>query len=129
MDKLLKKPVVWLLLMAMFYFVIKISKQFIVIPFVHHYLTDLLFIPTQMLVCLIVVRFLKQNQSITIPFWLIVINVVLMSLLFEWYEPMIKNNTQQTADVFDVVMYVVGGILYYMLQKTWFRHNIENQNN
>ncbi|HNR85372.1 MAG TPA: hypothetical protein PKN22_01955 [Taishania sp.] len=129
MDKLLKKPTDWLLLVAIFYFVIKISKQFVFIPIVHHYFTDLLFIPTQLLICLIAVRFLKQNQSITIPFWLIVINVVLMSLLFEWYEPMVKNNTQQTADVFDVVMYVLGGILYYLIQKTWFQRNIENRNN
>jgi hypothetical protein len=129
MDKLLKKPIFWLLMIAMLYFVIKISKQFIVIPVIHHYLTDLLFIPTQLLVCLIAVRLLKKNQSIIIPFWLIVINVLLMSLLFEWYEPIFKNNTKQTADGFDVVMYVLGGILYYLIQKTWFQRYIEKPNN
>ncbi len=72
---------------------------------------------------------IKKNQSIIIPFWLIVINVLLMSLLFEWYEPIFKNNTKQTADGFDVVMYVLGGILYYLIQKTWFQRYIEKPNN
>lgn len=85
--------------------------------FVRYYFTDLLFVPAMCLFALLVLRCLKRNRTLTIPWFAVLIQVVLVSLYFEWYLPMYppKGHTH-VADVFDCLMYVLGGIGFLILQ-------------
>ncbi len=101
------------------YFLIRfIRSRFEDIPhFVRYYLTDLLFVPAMCLFALIILRFLKRNATLTIPWFAVLIQVILVSLYFEWYLPMNPPEGHiHVADLFDCLMYVIGGIGFLILQ-------------
>lgn len=85
--------------------------------FIRFHLTDLLFVPAMCLFALIVLRFLRRDSSLMIHWLAVAIQVVLVSLYFEWYLP---NNSPEghlhVADVIDCVMYAIGGILFLLFQ-------------
>ncbi|MFT6923902.1 MAG: hypothetical protein ACJA1C_002922 [Crocinitomicaceae bacterium] len=83
--------------------------------FVEFYLTDLLFVPAMSLFALIFVRLLKRDATIKISPLLIFIQVVLVSLYFEVYLPKI---TTYVSDPVDVLMYVLGGFIFLLIQPT-----------
>lgn len=94
-----------------------------VFPFFRNHFTDLLFIPMQMTVCLIALRFLKRTNKLMIPVSLVLIITFLMAILFEWYLPVYKHSVHQTADVIDALMYAVGAVLFLLIQKIWFQES------
>lgn len=88
--------------------------------FIAFHFTDLLFIPMQLTICLIVLRFLKRNNTLTIPVALAFVNTMSMSVLFEWYLPIYKGSVLQTADITDALMYFLGAVLFLLMQRKWF---------
>lgn len=67
---------------------------------------------------LIFVRFLKRDSAIHIPSHLVFIQVIFVSLFFEWYLPNFSHKTGwYTADYFDVFMYFLGGVAFLFLQR------------
>ena len=67
------------------------------------------------LFALIFVRLLKRDAKIKISPLLIFIQVVLVSLYFEVYLPKI---TSYVSDPIDILMYVLGGFIFLLIQPT-----------
>lgn len=59
--------------------------------------------------------FSKKDKSIRIDLFTIISLVLLYSVVFEYYLP--KQSYRYTGDVWDVVCYALGGIVFYILQK------------
>lgn len=79
------------------------------------YLNDFLVIPIVGFICLHVFWFLKKDKTIRINTFLIFTLVVIYSVYFEVYLP--KYSERYTADFWDVICYILGGITFYILQK------------
>jgi len=82
---------------------------------VFHYLNDFLTIPIVATICLHGVWFLKKDRSIRLNIFTILSLAVMYSIVFEYYLP--KQSYRYTGDVWDVVCYFAGGILFYFFQK------------
>lgn len=89
--------------------------------FFRYHFTDLLFVPAMGLFALIFVRLLKRDHNITIPGVYVLIQVVFVSLFFEWYLP---NYSAQhstygwyTSDYVDCIMYSLGGGIFLLIQR------------
>jgi hypothetical protein len=82
---------------------------------VFHHLNDFLTIPIVATVCLQGVWLVKKDYSIRITFFTIFSLVILFSVAFEYYLP--KQSDRYIADIWDVVCYLLGGIIFYLLQK------------
>ena len=110
------RPHIYFVAIMISYFLVRYIRIDLETPghFVEYYLTDLLFVPAMSLFALILVRAIKRDPQITISALLVFIQVVLISLYFEWYLP---SRTAYTADLIDVVMYLLGGILFLLIQK------------
>ena len=86
-------------------------------PFVTNYLTDLLFVPAMCLFALIVLRFLKRDSTLTISWLAVMIQVVVVSLYFEWYLPKYPpEGHTHIADIVDCLMYTLGGFGFMIMQ-------------
>ena len=85
--------------------------------FVRYHLTDLLFVPAMSLFALIIIRFTRKEAELTIPWYSVVIQVIAVSIYFEWYLP---NNSPEghihIGDLMDCLMYAVGGVLFLIFQ-------------
>lgn len=86
--------------------------------FIRFYLTDLLFIPTMGFFALIFVRILKRDVTIKITAPSLFIQVLLVSIYFEWYLPNYSSTSHwYTSDFIDVLMYVFGGFIFLWMQR------------
>lgn len=86
--------------------------------FLNYYLTDLLFVPAMCFFSLSIIRWIKKDETIEIKPWMVLTQVIFVSIYFEWYLPNYKNNSHTyTADLFDVAMYFLGGFLFILMQK------------
>ncbi len=69
------------------------------------------------LFALIVLRFTRRDPALTISWVSVVIQVIIVTVYFEWYLP---NNSPEghihIADSVDCLMYILGGILFLVLQ-------------
>jgi len=115
-------PLRWFVLLMLLYFVCRAMRStFINLPsFFKNHFTDLLFVPTMCLFSLIILRFLKNDPSITIPWYGVVMQTVLISYYFEIHLPSQPGNPY-VADFFDVIFYFLGAIFYIILQRYHFR--------
>ncbi len=80
-----------------------------------NHLNDLLIIPIVLWIALTVLRTLLLSQNIRIPLSYIVIIVIGYSFYFEYYLPIV--NARYTADPWDVICYILGGVFFYFWQK------------
>jgi hypothetical protein len=86
--------------------------------FFRFHFTDLLFVPLQLIVSLCGLRIIKQNRRLKIPLILIVLVVLFDSVLFEWHLPRFAENpTLFIGDFSDVLMYIIGGFLFWEMQQ------------
>ena len=86
------------------------------LPVLQNHLNDFLIIPIVLWIALAVLRMLLPSQNICIPLTNIIILVIGYSFYFEYYLPTI--NARYTADGWDVICYILGGIFFYF----WQRH-------
>lgn len=111
--KLKIAPVVLFLL----YFLTVVLRSELPYFFRFHF-TDLLFVPLQLIIALCGLRIIKQNKQLKIPVILILLVVLCDSVLFEWYLPNFSENVHLfTGDFSDVLMYVIGGLLFWGIQR------------
>ena len=86
-----------------------LEKAFgVFLPVIHSYLDDLLCFPIVLTLGLAMYRYFKPNYQLSA--WHIWPTVIVYSVYFEWYLP--QTSTVYTADVFDVLMYVLGALIY-----------------
>lgn len=120
------KLTIWFIGFFTFYVLVRfVRTNWIDAPlFIKYYLTDLLFVPTMCLFALIIIRFIKRDKTITISLGLIFTQVALVSIYFEWYLPKFQSHVHPyTSDLWDVLLYVLGGFLFWKLQKKFFSEN------
>lgn len=92
------------------------SKLKIALPkIVQFYVNDFLIIPIVLTLCLLVIRWLRNDKNYVIPLRFILYLCVLYSVFFEWYLP--KIHPRYTADIIDVLLYFLGGFVFCLLQK------------
>ena len=82
---------------------------------VNNYLNDLLCIPLVLGALTFIIRKLKRDSRFTLPFGFIFILSSYYGVFFEYYLP--KINSRYTSDWIDVVLYFLGGILFYLYQR------------
>ena len=80
-----------------------------------HYLNDFLTIPIIATIGLHGVWFIKKDKSIRLNLFTILSLVALFSFAFEYYLPQLS--VHYISDVYDVICYLLGGLLFYILQK------------
>ncbi|XOV68662.1 MAG: hypothetical protein ACFHU9_05665 [Fluviicola sp.] len=97
------------------YFLVRWAYIFGTSGILRWYLTDFLFVPAMCLFGLIIIRRLKNDAEIRIPWYSVVIQVFAVSLYFEWYLP--QQHAKYTSDPIDVGMYILGGAAFLLVQK------------
>lgn len=115
----IKKPLVWLIFATAV--VVYILQQLdVTLPsLINNYLNNLLCLPVVLTLCLIVLQLIKKNNSLTIPIFVIASIAVYYIVYFEWFLP--KMNKRYTADPLDAVLYIVGAVGFYVMQKSWIK--------
>jgi hypothetical protein len=111
----------WLALLAL-YGATRWAREHLDLPvFFRDHFTDLLFIPVQLIAALWITRIVRRDMELRISAIWVVLQVVLVSVLFEWYMPTYgAQRTHFTADLKDVAMYVLGGA-WFMWFQYWER--------
>ena len=82
---------------------------------IFNHLNDFLLIPMVATISLHGVWMIKKDNSIRLNTFTIFSLVVLFSFVFEYYLP--RQSDRYTGDIWDVVCYVMGGMVFYILQK------------
>jgi hypothetical protein len=122
------KLTIWFISLFTFYFLVRfVRKNWLEAPaFIKYHLTDLIFVPTMCIFALIILRFVKRNNSISISSTLIFTQVAIVSIYFEWFLPKYRSHIHPyTSDIWDVFMYVLGGFIFLYLQRRFFtRQNL-----
>lgn len=84
-------------------------------PFIHNHLNDILVIPIVATICLHTIWILKKDYSIRLGVFSLVSLAILYSFFFELYLP--DHNSRYTGDLWDVICYFTGAVMFYILQK------------
>lgn len=84
-------------------------------PFFSHYFADLLCMPLLLSSTVLFMRWLKGDAGLYLSGAMILVASLYVSLVFECLLPLLFE--RYTADVWDVVMYGVGGGLFFVFQK------------
>ena len=82
---------------------------------VFHHLNDFLVIPMVATVSLNSAWLIKNDNTIRFNLFTIMSLVLLFSVVFEYYLP--QQSYRYTGDIWDVVCYFLGGMVFYFLQK------------
>lgn len=82
---------------------------------VNNYLNDFLIIPIVLSLSLLVLRLIRKDSSFTISISIILYVFFFYSVFFEYYMP--KISTRYTSDMVDVLLYFLGGVWFWVLQK------------
>tara|TARA_R110002012_G_scaffold283304_2_gene473634 strand:- start:92850 stop:93158 length:309 start_codon:yes stop_codon:yes gene_type:complete len=80
-----------------------------------YHLNDFLLIPILAIVGLHTVWLLHKDRSIRLNIFTIFSLVLLFAFVFEYYLP--KQSYRYTSDLWDVIAYFLGGVVFYLLQK------------
>lgn len=105
-------------LLSLMVFIWVQSLKYLSVPapdFVFHYLNDFLAIPIIATICLHGVWLIKKDYSIRLNLLTVMSLVAFYSVFFEYYLP--QQSHRYTGDIWDVVCYSLGGIVFYLLQK------------
>ena len=84
-------------------------------PFFSHYFADLLCMPLLLSSAGLFMRWLRAEEGLYLSWAMILVATLYVSLVFEYVLPLLFE--RYTADVWDVVMYGVGGGLFFVFQK------------
>ena len=82
---------------------------------IFHHLNDFLVIPLVAIACLHGVWSIKKDPTIRLNGFTILSLVVLFSFFFEYYLP--QQSHRYTGDIWDVVCYFLGGLVFYFFQR------------
>ena len=110
-------PLLSLLLASYF---VHLALKFSQVPvpmFFSHYFADLLCMPLLLSVAVLVMRWVKADAGLHLSRAMILVATLYVSLVFECVLPLFFQ--RYTADFWDVVMYGVGGGLFWVFQKRW----------
>jgi len=81
---------------------------------INNYLNDFFIIPIVLFICLIVLRWTRNDKNFTLSLPIIIYVCFMYSILFEFVFP--KYLTRYTSDFIDVTLYFTSGIIFFILQ-------------
>ena len=113
--KLLFKP--YFIVLVILYFTVRLSRAYgIELPlFFKNHFTDLLCMPIVLTICLAFVRLIKKLPTYVLTPFMIISMTVFYAVLFEYLAPL--NNPNQIGDCIDVLMYALGGVSFWLIQR------------
>ncbi|MDT7829884.1 hypothetical protein RQM65_14515 [Pricia sp. S334] len=82
---------------------------------INNHVNDFLCMPIVLFICQYSVRKLKAEPAIQLSLPLILCVTLYYALFFEYYLP--KVNPRYTADFWDVVLYFLGALFFYRMEK------------
>ncbi|MCK8140384.1 hypothetical protein MW871_00615 [Flavobacterium sp. I-SCBP12n] len=82
---------------------------------INNYLNDLLYVPIALGAIQFIIRRLKKDPLFQLPLGFILFLSSFYSFYFEYYLP--KVNVRYTADWIDVLLYFIGGVVFFLLQR------------
>jgi len=86
------------------------------IPWVHAYMDDIICIPIILFPILFVFRrWIYPSGHFVFPISYIITTWAILSFVFEVYLP--QKNPIHTSDPIDMVLYAMGGLVFYVIQK------------
>lgn len=85
----------------------------VAIAFQRNYLDDLLMMPITLSITLVGLRMIFQDINIKLDYFMVVGMIVLTSFVFEYWLP--QQSPKYTADVLDIVCYIIGAIYFLKL--------------
>lgn len=88
---------------------------------INFYVNDFLITPIVLTICLYVLQKTKNDNNYKIPLALILYLCGLYAVIFEYFLP--KFHDRYTADFYDVLMYFLGGFVFYLLQISKAKEN------
>ena len=92
------------------------QKRCIQLPrFINNYTNDFLILPIVLTICLFVLQKIRQDNSFTISIAIIIYMVLFYTVFFEIIMP--KVSERYTADTLDFLMYSLGGLWFWYLQR------------
>lgn len=99
------------------YLIIQLSRFFEILPsgLINSYGADLVCMPVVLCLSLFFVRKVKKDEHIMLTIPMILFMICLWGFYFEMYLP--SRNPVYTSDPIDGLMYLVGGITFYLWQK------------
>ena len=105
----------WFLVFSLIWLIIFTCTKFEIYFYwpVQFYLIDLIAVPIIGNLSLAFYRFILKNQNAKLSFWHITFIVIGLIIVFEWYLP--QFNSRYSADSFDAMMYILGGIFFGLI--------------
>src|SRR5690606_25329576 len=92
--------------------------------FLSSYLNDLLFMQLLLRICLFPLRRFGKKKQLKISLFSCLSLAALYSIYFEIYLP--KVTQRYTADPVDALLYFIGAIVFYLLQKDYSEFKIQD---
>lgn len=84
--------------------------------FINNYVNDFLIIPIVLFICLLFLRWSRNDKKFNLSLPIILYVCFMYSILFEFVFP--EYLARYTKDYIDVMLYFASGFLFYLLQKT-----------
>ncbi|MCT4581561.1 MAG: hypothetical protein N4A35_09105 [Flavobacteriales bacterium] len=113
------KNIYFIVFSVVYLFVQLFRKLEVQLPeLLNSYGTDLLFMPLLLSFALWMTRLIKRDHALTLTLPMLLVTFLFVSFIFEYYLP--ARSSIYTADKIDVVMYFLGGIIFYYLQNRIF---------
>lgn len=84
-------------------------------PFITNHVNDIIVIPIIGTIALHVLWLVKRNYELRIGVLSLLSLVILYSVYFEYYLP--QHTVRYTGDIWDVVCYSAGAVIFFILQK------------
>ena len=86
---------------------------------INNFLNDFLITPIVLYICLWVLILIRKDKYFTISLVMVLYVCAFYSFIFEYIAP--KFLVRYTADIIDIILYFLGGIIFYILQKKNFK--------
>ncbi|APS38833.1 hypothetical protein AO058_08080 [Salegentibacter sp. T436] len=83
--------------------------------FINFYLANFLCMPIVLSICLYTVQLLKKDKTLRLNLITVLSVFVMYAIYFEVILPPL--HWRYTADIIDVLLYLIGSFLFYFLQK------------
>lgn len=109
-----------LLFLLLALYVVHLVLKFGRVPvplFFSQYFADLLCMPLLLSFTALFMRWFRAEEDLYLSGAMILVATLYVSLIFEYVLPLLFE--RYTADAWDVVMYGVGGGLFFVFQKWW----------
>ena len=105
----------WFIAFSIIWFIIFCcTKMQIYFPrLIQFYAIDLLAVPILGNLSLAFYRWITKEEQITLPIYSLIFLVIGLSFVFEYQMP--KHHPRYVADVWDIVMYILGGLFFQLV--------------